>query len=67
MLVSVNNQSVEMPSAASLGSLLNQLALADQKGIAVAVNNTIVSRMDWSQYILSGNDKVTILQATQGG
>jgi sulfur carrier protein len=67
MLVSVNNQSVEMPSAASLSSLLIQLALADQKGIAVAVNNAIVSRTAWSQFILSGNDKVTILQATQGG
>jgi len=67
MIVSVNNQSVQTPEAATLSSLLVQLALADKKGIAVAVNNAIVPRATWANFPLSGNEKITILQATQGG
>ncbi|WP_020601343.1 sulfur carrier protein ThiS [Spirosoma spitsbergense] len=67
MNVSVNNQSVETGESTSLGCLLTELALADKKGIAVAVNNAIVPRTSWEQFALSGNEKITILQATQGG
>ncbi|RYC71693.1 MULTISPECIES: sulfur carrier protein ThiS [Spirosoma] len=67
MIVFVNNQSVETPDTASLESLLAQLAMADRKGIAVAVNNAIVPRTAWAQLALSGSEKITILQATQGG
>jgi sulfur carrier protein len=67
MTVSVNNQSVDTSPSASLGSLLAQLALAQKKGIAVAVNNVVVPRATWERYPLSGNEKITVLQATQGG
>lgn len=67
MTVSINNQSVETPSTASLRSLLTELALVDKKGIAVAVDNAIVPRAAWEQFTLSGNEKITVLQATQGG
>ena len=67
MTVFVNNQSVETQATASLRSLLAELAIADKKGIAVAVDNAIVPRTAWEQVALSGNEKITILQATQGG
>lgn len=67
MTVSVNNQLIQIESDASLGGLLAQLALDQQKGIAVAVDNAIVPRARWQQYPLSGNESITILQATQGG
>ncbi|QKZ14747.1 sulfur carrier protein ThiS [Spirosoma sp. KUDC1026] len=67
MTVSVNNQPVDTSPTASLGSLLTQLALSQKKGIAVAVNNVIVPRVTWEQFSLSGNEKITVLQATQGG
>lgn len=67
MTVFVNNQSVDTQPAASLRSLLSELSLIDKKGIAVAVNNTIIPRTAWEQFGLSGNEKITILQATQGG
>ncbi|GAB2527726.1 sulfur carrier protein ThiS [Spirosoma aerophilum] len=66
MTLSVNNQPVET-STTLLGQLLVQLALADKKGIAVAVNNAIVPRAAWNEFSLSGNEKITVLQATQGG
>lgn len=67
MIVSINNQSVEIPPTASLSSLLVQLTLVDKKGIAVAVDDAIVPRAAWEQFALSGHEKITILQATQGG
>ncbi|GAB3974582.1 hypothetical protein GCM10028806_30560 [Spirosoma terrae] len=67
MTVSVNNQLIRIESDASLGGLLAQLALDQQKGIAVAVDNAIVPRARWHQHPLSGNESITILQATQGG
>ncbi|WP_461148286.1 sulfur carrier protein ThiS [Spirosoma pulveris] len=67
MTLTVNHQSVEIADSASLGALLTQLAIANRKGIAVAVNNAIVPRAAWDQFVLSGNEKITILQATQGG
>jgi sulfur carrier protein len=38
-----------------------------QKGIAVAVNNTVISKSDWNSYHLNPNDQVLIISATQGG
>ncbi|WP_243406338.1 sulfur carrier protein ThiS [Siphonobacter curvatus] len=67
MTVFVNNQAVQTKDAVSLRSLLTQLELAEKKGIAVAVNNAIVPRLTWDQFIVSENEKITILQATQGG
>lgn len=67
MTVFVNNQSVETQATASLRSLLAELTIADKKGIAVAINNAIIPRAAWEQFALSGNEKITILQATQGG
>jgi sulfur carrier protein len=67
MIVSVNNLPVDTSPTASLGSLLTQLALIQKKGIAVAVNSIIIPRARWDQHPLSGNETITILQATQGG
>jgi sulfur carrier protein len=67
MTLTVNNQPFDIQPGASLETLLTQLALANQKGIAVAVHNAIVPRAAWAQFVLSGQEKITILQATQGG
>ncbi|RNI27230.1 sulfur carrier protein ThiS [Rufibacter immobilis] len=67
MLISVNNQLVPFTSGTSLSGLLLELRFAEKKGIAVAVNQQIVHRSTWSTYPLQENDKVTIIQATQGG
>ncbi|GEO04460.1 hypothetical protein AAE02nite_21240 [Adhaeribacter aerolatus] len=68
MLVSVNNQPVELPpGATTLNLLLQQLQFADKKGIAVAIQDQIIPRSTWPAYALQENDKVTIIQATQGG
>ncbi|MDB5261953.1 MAG: hypothetical protein JWQ14_1234 [Adhaeribacter sp.] len=68
MLVSVNNQPVEITTGPStLSNLLQQLQFGDRKGIAVAIKDQVVPQSTWPTYALQENDKVTIIQATQGG
>lgn len=67
MTVLVNNQTQTTNTEASLTQLLQQLSLNDLKGMAVAVNNNIVPKSKWDEHMLTEQDKVTIIRATQGG
>ena len=65
--VLVNNKSFSVNETLVLNDLLVEQAYAEQKGIAVAVNNVVVTKLNWSQYKLNNNDKITIIKASQGG
>ena len=67
MVCYVNNAPHETPEAALLAELLARLALADQRGVAVAVNDAVVPRAEWAAHALREQDRVTIIRATQGG
>ncbi|EPR72716.1 hypothetical protein ADIWIN_2329 [Winogradskyella psychrotolerans RS-3] len=36
-------------------------------GIAIAINNTVVKKTDWSSRLLQNNDDILIIKSTQGG
>jgi sulfur carrier protein len=38
-----------------------------RKGVAVAVNGNVIPASQWSDHVLSHNDKLMIIKATQGG
>jgi len=65
--VSINNKACSVEKNSSLVKVLEQNGINSQKGIAVAVNNTVVPKTEWQSRILNENDKVTIIRATQGG
>lgn len=67
MKIFVNNQEHEMQHSISLDQLLVQLHFASTKGIAVAVNNKVISKSEWNQHLINANDHITIIRATQGG
>ena len=67
MHVVVNNEKKEVALESTLHDLLAGLSLLEGKGIAVAVNNSVVSRDKWLLQKLSNEDKITIIKATQGG
>jgi sulfur carrier protein len=50
-----------------LNQLLQDLDLFESKGIAVAVNNKVIPKMNWNAFQLTENDTITIIRATQGG
>lgn len=54
--------------AETLDELLRTFDLEDtEKGVAVAVNDTVVTKDKWSDYRLDENDHIEIIRATQGG
>ncbi len=67
MEVFINNQSVPVSDSATLSDILLQHNFLDKKGIAVAVNNFVVSKAEWNSYTVDCADKITIIRATQGG
>lgn len=66
MQVRVNNQPVALDAPVSLDELLEQLNHS-RKGIALAVNQQIIGRSSWAEYIVNDGDSVTLIQATAGG
>lgn len=67
MVCYVNNSPQETADAQPLAQLLTDLALAGQRGLAVAVNDEVVPRAAWPAHALREHDRVTIIRATQGG
>ena len=65
MKVLINNKDVET-EASTLSQLTNELSLPAQ-GIAVAVNNRMVPRMEWTNYALSEGISIVIIKAACGG
>lgn len=63
----VNGENIEFEANHPLIQLLEKLQLHEKRGLAVAVNNKVVPKSNWSAHILDQNDKVTIIRATQGG
>lgn len=64
--VNVNDTAHTLDAPLNLRDLLTHLRISE-KGIAVAVNNLIISKAEWSQYQLAEGGDVLIIQATQGG
>ncbi len=64
--IQVNNQKHQFSESISLQAVLKELAIKEQ-GIAVAVNEQIISKSTWSQNRLKEADNVLIIKATQGG
>jgi len=65
--VFINNQSVSISGASTLFKILAQHNFLEKKGIAVAVNNSVVTKAQWDGYAIAMGDKITIIRATQGG
>lgn len=66
MQVEVNNKPIQLPQDATLGTLAQQLEI-QAAGTAIAVNNKMVPRAQWSGHLLSENDKVVVVKAACGG
>jgi sulfur carrier protein len=65
--IRVNGES-EPLAAATIAILLEEKAIdTGQRGIAVALNGTVIPRAAWSNTRLTAGDKVEIVRARQGG
>ncbi len=65
MKVNINNKATEV-NATSLQQLATELSLPE-KGVAVAVNNRMVTRTEWSQTTINEGDNIVVIKAVCGG
>jgi sulfur carrier protein len=66
MRVWINGTEHELVEPADIRDALRSLG-APSSGVAVAVDGAVVPRADWPKFRLSGDARVEVLTAVQGG
>jgi len=66
MRVSVNGEPREVPAGTTLDQVVAELTRAT-RGVAAALNETVVPRTGWTAAELGEGDRVEVLTAVQGG
>jgi sulfur carrier protein len=66
MEIQINNQ-IRNVNVETIQQLMDMELSERQKGVAVAVNNSVVPKAEWNNHKLNPKDSVLIIKATQGG
>jgi len=66
MKIFINQEEISIDAEASLESFLTNNNF-NQNGIAVAINNNVIPKNKWDEYLLKENDQITLIRATAGG
>tara|TARA_B100000767_G_C19622305_1_gene474612 strand:+ start:429 stop:632 length:204 start_codon:yes stop_codon:yes gene_type:complete len=64
--IRINEKDLEIPANTNINQLL-ALTQSPEKGIAIAINDSIIPSSEWSDVCVQQNDTILIIQATQGG
>ena len=67
MEIIFNNTSHQVDDSTTVSHFILQFLGDKQKGIAVAVNQTIIPKTQWNDVALKQHDNVLVIKATQGG
>lgn len=67
MQLIVNGDQHTLQKAQYLSDALLELNITHYAGIAVAVNDAVIPKMNWPDTLLHENDRVLIIHATAGG
>ncbi|HZL12026.1 MAG TPA: sulfur carrier protein ThiS [Prolixibacteraceae bacterium] len=67
MEIKLNNQIKTFPEQCTVQQLLDEIIPEKQKGIAIAVNSSVIPKTNWGHHFLVHHDEVLIIKATQGG
>lgn len=65
--IQLNGQTIQLPEGVTLKTFLDQNNLANNGGVAVALNQSVIAQNDWNEKELKNNDEIIIITATQGG
>lgn len=65
--IEINGEEHEMAAGNTLASYAEAKGIAEQSGVAVAINGRVIRRCDWATTTLSDGDKIMVLTAAQGG
>ena len=64
--VNLNQKQYQVAKKSSLQDFINKVQVSSS-GIAVAVNQQIISKTNWNTKELQNGDSILIIKATQGG
>ncbi|MFT6748033.1 MAG: sulfur carrier protein [Glaciecola sp.] len=64
--IKLNGNDQEMQDNTSLLTAVESLDIP-QNGIAIAINQQIITKNNWGTTSLNNNDEILIIKATQGG
>ena len=67
MTVFINHQLTEFSDCLTIPDLIKKEQLEHLKGIAVAINDTVVLKTAWETTRFQENDHITIIRASMGG
>ena len=67
MTIFVNDKATEVKYGTNLEDLSLALGMIEKKGWAFALNDSIVTKEEMEKITLTENDRVLLIQATQGG
>ena len=67
MEITLNDKTHSVSDNASLYDIVFSQLGDKQKGIAVAVNDSVIPKSNWETHIIQSNDNILIIKATQGG
>ncbi|MFQ5637367.1 MAG: sulfur carrier protein ThiS [bacterium] len=67
MHIKINGKSFNFHPNITLKEILDELEIQQDRGIAVAVNQTVISRTRFHEVYVSEDDSVEIVNATAGG
>jgi sulfur carrier protein len=65
LIIGDENKELEVSKVSDLIPTLN--LPSDGRGIAIAVNDTVVSKSRWHEHKLNDGDRIEIVKAMQGG
>jgi len=67
MTIFVNDSEVSFETATTLQEVLSALRIKNFAGVAVALNNEVVSKAELEKVVVKENDKILVIRAFQGG
>ena len=67
MEVTINNQNYFLNEVCSIEQMLIHVAIPETTGLAIAINQTIISKSKWPEHALQPGDQIILIKATQGG
>lgn len=67
MEITLNDKTHSVSGNTSLYDVVFSQLGDKQKGVAVAVNDSVIPKSNWEAHIIQSNDNILIIKATQGG
>ena len=66
MDILVNGERRELDEGTSLAGLLERLSLSEKR-VAIELNGSVVTRVDWQQTVIAEGDKIEVVHFVGGG